>query len=55
VDVDTCDAILARHLLLGGALEGFEPLTNLDALESDVLQQPQELRLRQSAADSTGP
>ena len=55
VDVDACHAVLARHLLLGGALERIEPLADLDALEADVLEQPQELCLRQSAADSTGP
>src|SRR6266542_4477487 len=55
VDVDACHAILARHLLLGRALERIEPLSDLDAVESDVLEQPQELCLRQSAADSTGP
>ena len=49
------DAILAGHPLLRGALERIKPLTDLNGLESDVLEQPQELCLRQSAADSTGP
>jgi hypothetical protein len=40
VDVDACDAILAGHLLLRGALERIEPLTDLNGLESDVLEQP---------------
>jgi hypothetical protein len=55
MDVDACHGILSRHLLLGGALERVEPLTDLNALEPDLLEQAQELCLRQSAADSTGP
>jgi hypothetical protein len=38
VDVDACDAILARHLLFRGALERIEPLPDLDAIEPDVLE-----------------
>jgi hypothetical protein len=53
VNVDAYHAVLARHLLLGGAQERIEPLPDLNALEAEVLEQPQELCLRQSAADST--
>lgn len=46
---------LACSSLLGGCSEAIKPLRHTDALEADGLEIGDELCLRQSARDSTGP
>ena len=48
-------SVLARCSLLGGRAEAIEPRGDLDFLEANPRQVNDELCLRQSAADSTGP
>ena len=49
------DPVLTRHALFRRTAERIEVLGNASGTEADSLQQRDELCLRQSAGDSTGP
>jgi len=53
--VNPMHSVLAGGLFLGSRAEAIETRSDTDVFQTDPGQIPDELRLRQSAGDSTGP